>query len=224
MKIIRDDEGGIVLEAALVLPLFLSFILMLIAFIQISLAEMALQSAVSETTKVLAVNMYPVDLLYAQAKNQWDQSAVSVWLDQAIGRVKAVNQTAADTEQFVQDYEQWIPEPLVKVMGWEKTHRQQLEALSQSGTEEAKKQVRDAYQPILNSTFAPLVGVYANKTRLNMDRLKVTNVILPDLNNTEEAFVGVEAQYELPLHVPFFRKTVIIRKKAYERAWVGAAG
>jgi hypothetical protein len=223
MKLVRNEEGGIVLEASLVLPLFLSFVLMLIAFIQISLAEMALQSAVSETTKVLAVNMYPVDLLYAQAKSKWNQSAASGWIDQALGHIQSTKQKAVDTEQFVTEYERWIPEPAVKLLEWEKTHREKLEALGQAGTEEAKKSIEEAYKPLVNRAFAPIVGIYANETRIKKDRLKVTNVTLPDFNNKEKAYVGIEAEYELPLTVPFFRKTVLIRKKAFERAWVGGS-
>ncbi|MFD0681727.1 MULTISPECIES: TadE/TadG family type IV pilus assembly protein [unclassified Paenibacillus] len=120
MKLIRNQEGGIVLEAALVLPLFLSFVLMLIAFIQISLTEMALQSAVSETTKVLAVNMYPVDLLYAGAKSQWNQSSVNGWIDLALGKIYSVKQGAVNTEQFIDEYERWIPDPVIALMGWRK--------------------------------------------------------------------------------------------------------
>jgi hypothetical protein len=224
MKLIRNQEGGIVLEAALVLPLFLSFILMLIAFIQISLAEMALQSAVSETTKILAVNMYPVDLLYAEAQSRWDQSSANGWIEQALGRVDSVRQKAVDSEQFVEDYEKWIPQPVVKLMEWEKTHREQMEALAHAETEEAKQNIKDAYTPLLNAAFTPLVSLYANKSRLQTNRLKVTEVVLPNLSSKEQVFIGIEAKYEVPLHVPFFRKTVVIRKKALERAWVGGAG
>ncbi|WP_028548218.1 TadE/TadG family type IV pilus assembly protein [Paenibacillus sp. UNC451MF] len=219
-----DQEGGIVLEAALVLPLFLSFILVLIAFIQISLAEMALQSAVSDTTKVIAANLYPVDLLYQQARSKWNQSAPSGWIDGVIGQIDSVKQKAIDTEQFVDDYERWIPDPVVQLITWEKTNREHLEALGQAKTEEAKDQLEAAYKPLLNNTVTPIVVLYANPTRLKKERLKVTNVILPDLEHKENAFIGIEAQYEVPLTVPFFKKVIIIRKQAYERAWVGGIG
>ncbi|TDF99590.1 TadE/TadG family type IV pilus assembly protein [Paenibacillus piri] len=224
MKLIRDQEGGIVMEAALVLPMFLSFVLMLIVFIQISLTEMALQSAVSETTKVLAVHMYPVDLLYAQAKSKWDQSAANGWIEQAKGKIEAVQQKAVNAEQFVEDYERWIPDPVVKLIGWEQKEREQLEALAQAETEEAKERVKAAYTPVLNSAFAPIVAMHANPSRIKKERLKVTRVTFPDLNHKEHAFMSIEAEYELPLHVPFFKKTVFIRKQAFERAWVGGSG
>ncbi|MFE5317376.1 TadE/TadG family type IV pilus assembly protein [Paenibacillus sp. NPDC056579] len=220
----RQEDGGIVLEAALVLPLFLSFIVMLIAFIQVSLAEMALQSAVSDTTKVVAANMYPVDLLYQQAKSQWGQSAAAGWVDQALSQIQAAKQRVEDTEKFVEDYESWIPDVVVQLVGWEKTYRTHLEELGQATTDDARKKLEEAYKPLVHKAFTPIVAMYANKTRLKKERLKVTDVMFPDLNNKENAFIGIEAEYELPLAVPFFRKTVTIRKKAYERAWVGGVG
>ncbi|WP_282935444.1 TadE/TadG family type IV pilus assembly protein [Paenibacillus sp. RC67] len=220
----RDQGGGIVLEAALVLPLFLSFILVLIAFIQISLAEMALQSAVSDTTKVIAANMYPVDLLYKQARSKWNQSAPSGWINSVIDQIESAKQKAVDTEQFVEEYERWIPDPVVHLIGWEQTYREHFEALGQAKTEEAKQKLEAAYKPLLNSAITPVVALYANQTRLKKERLKVTNVILPDLEHKENAFIGIEAQYEVPLAIPFFHRVIIIRKQAYERAWVGGIG
>jgi hypothetical protein len=223
MRLIRKEEGGIVLEASLVLPLFMSFILMLIAFIQVSLAEMALQSAVSETTKVIAANMYPVDLMYQEARSSWNQSSANGWIEQMLSRIESVKQKAVDGEDFVDEYERWIPDPVVKLMEWEKTQRNELEELSQAGTEEAKKRIEGVYNPLLNNAMTPMVNLYANKTRLKPEQLKVTKVILPDLDHKENAFIGIEAQYEVHLAVPFFRKIIIIRKHAYEHAWVGGS-
>jgi hypothetical protein len=223
MKLVRNEEGGIVLEASIVLPMFLSFILMLIAFIQVSLAELALQSAVSESTKVIAVNMYPVDLLYQEARGRWDNSSANDWINQALGRIKSVKQKAIDGEEFVDEYERWIPTPIVKLMEWERTQRNELEELTHAGSEEARKKIEGVYKPLLNSAMTPVVWMYANKTRLKQERMKVTEVILPDLDHKENAFIGIEAQYDVHLSVPFFRKVIVIRKHAYEHAWVGGS-
>ncbi|NHN30710.1 TadE/TadG family type IV pilus assembly protein [Paenibacillus agricola] len=223
MRLARREEGSIVLEAAIVLPLFLSFILLLVGFIQVSLAEMALQSAVSDTTKVIAANMYPLDLVYQEAKSRWEQTAAKGWMDQALEKIGTAKEKVVQAEEFVDEYERWIPEPVVMLMGWEKNQRAELEALSQAGTEEAKQQIKDFYQPRLNAALTPMVVLYANKTRLKPERLKVTRVILPDLNDKEQAFIGIEAQYELKLAIPFFNKSIQIRKHAYEHAWVGGS-
>lgn len=205
----------------MVLPLFLSFIFMLVAFIQVSIAEMALQSAVSETTKVVAAHMYPVDLLYQQAKGKWEQTAAAGWLEQALGHIESVKQTAVNTEEFMDQYERWIPDPVIKLMEWERTNREEVEALGQAQSEEAKQAVKAVYKPLLNKAVTPIVALYANKTSLRTERLKVTDVILPDLNQRDQAFIGIEAEYEVPLVIPFFHKTMTVRKRALERAWIG---
>lgn len=107
--------------------------------------------------------------------------------------------------------------------GMEKTQRLQLEELAQAGTDETKKKIEAVYKPLLNNAFVPVVALYANQTRLKKDRLKVINVTLPDFNDKENVFIGIEAEYELQLNVPFFRKKIFIRKKAFERAWVGGS-
>lgn len=216
----KQQKGSVVLEAALVLPFFLAFILLLVVFIRVSIAEMALQSAVSESTKVLAANMYPVELLVEEAKRKWDGTRVSGWLSQAVSQAESVRQKAVDAESFAEEYERWIPDPLIELMAWEKTKREQLEAWGGDMADEGKKQAMDK----LAEAATPIVAGFADQRRLNPSRLKVTKLTFPDFENKEDAFVGIEAQYEFTFAVPFYRKTVTLRKHALERAWVGGAG
>lgn len=61
---IHEKSGSIVVEAAISLPFFLTFILSLIVFIQLTLTEMVLHTAVSETVKQIATHYTPIhDLL-----------------------------------------------------------------------------------------------------------------------------------------------------------------
>lgn len=182
---------------------------------------MALQSAVSETTKVVAAHMYPVDLMYQQAKGKWDQSSMKGKMEQVLDQIDSVKQKAVNTEEFIDEYERWIPDPVVKLMEWERMHRQELEDMTHAQTDEAKQKIKDTYKPLLNEAVTPIVALYANKSRLKTDRLKVTDVILLDLNGKKDVFIGIEAQYEVPLIIPFFHKVMVVRKKAMERAWIG---
>ena len=54
-KRLRENEDGVItIEAALVIPIMVTFILMLMCIVQIAIAEMALQESVSESTHTMA--------------------------------------------------------------------------------------------------------------------------------------------------------------------------
>ncbi|GAB7056121.1 hypothetical protein JCM16163A_28680 [Paenibacillus sp. YK5] len=217
MRIMKEQQGSIVLEAALTLPFFIAFVTLLTAFIRLSLTEMALQSAVSESAKVVAANMYPVEQLYREAKSRWSNSRASVWLGHAAAQADAARQKVLDAEQFVEQYGRWIPEPLVRLAQWEKERREQLEALGGSAAAEAKQELERR----LAEAATPIIASLAATDRLEREKLLVTRLSFPDFDHHEEVYVTIEAQYEYTFAVPFFKKTIMLRKKALERAWVG---
>lgn len=217
MRFMKDQQGSIVLEAALTLPFFIAFVTLLTAFIRLSLTEMALQSAVSESAKVIAANMYPVEQLYREGQSQWSNSRTSVWIDHVVAQTDAAKQKVLDAEVFVEQYERWIPEPLVRLVEWEQQRREQLEAMGVSAVTEAKASL----ELHLANAATPIIASFAETDRLERDKLLVTRLTFPDLDNHEEAYVSIEAQYEYTFAVPFFKKTILLRKQALERAWVG---
>ncbi|WP_284639887.1 TadE/TadG family type IV pilus assembly protein [Paenibacillus silviterrae] len=216
----QAEEGSMVVEAALVMPFFLTLIMLLVSFIQISLAEMALQTAVSESSKVIASNMYPVRHLYLQGQARWQQSAAGVWLEQIVSQVQTARQTVTDAEAFADDYAQWIPEPLLMAVKWEKERREKLETLGQDAAQTVKDRVNEG----LRDAATPIVAAFADERRLRREKLKVTKLVFPSFENMGEAYLVIEAQYELTLHIPFYRKTILLKKQAMERAWIGGDG
>lgn len=58
----KRELGSIVLEASLVLPVFLFFVIFLIYIVQMTLISTALQSTVSDTVKLVSSHIYPVAL------------------------------------------------------------------------------------------------------------------------------------------------------------------
>ncbi|TBL80248.1 TadE/TadG family type IV pilus assembly protein [Paenibacillus thalictri] len=219
-RLLKRQDGSIVLEAALVLPLFVSFVIAIIAFIQIAVTEMAVQSAVSETTKLIATGMYPVDLLYREAKTQWTQSKPYAAYSSVLDKITGFRSKVETAETFVDDYAAFIPDPVVSIVEWEKEKREHVETMAQ---DKAEEYVTSIYKPLLNQAFTAVVSASVNKTVLDPARLRVVEVTLPNLESKDEAVISIEAEYELNLLIPFYHKTVHIRKKAYERAWVGAA-
>lgn len=66
----QRDEGSMVVEAAMVLPMFLLFVLFLIFIVQMTLYSTALQSTASDTVKVISAHMYPAAL----AAQKWGEN------------------------------------------------------------------------------------------------------------------------------------------------------
>lgn len=58
------QRGGITLEATIVFPVFLAFMLLIINFIRLGMVYLAVNHAVSETAKQIATHAYP--LVYAK--------------------------------------------------------------------------------------------------------------------------------------------------------------
>lgn len=73
-----NDRGSMVIEAAIIMPFFLAFVIAMISFVQIAVAEMALQSSVSETTKQVSAHMYPIYLMNHTNEQFASRDALSV--------------------------------------------------------------------------------------------------------------------------------------------------
>jgi hypothetical protein len=79
-------------------------------------------------------------------------------------------------------------------------------------------------QPATNRLFKPIYWHYVNTIYQNKliryDQLDIERVSIPFINN-EEGMFGIEVRYEFRLSLPFYQKTILIRKRAYERVWFG---
>ncbi|WP_281887289.1 pilus assembly protein [Paenibacillus sp. YYML68] len=217
MKLLKERQGGIVLEAALVLPLFATISMLFVSMIRMSQAEMALHSMVSESAKVMAANLYPVEQLYVGARQQLAASAPVMWLEQVVSQANAARSQVVEAEKFVEDHSRFIPEPIVRLVAWEKEHRTQLEAAGGEKTAELKASIRKKAA----AAATPLIASFGDTKTLDPKKLKVTDLQLPDFEQGQSAYVVVEAEYAYKLTLPFYTRTVILRKKATERAWIG---
>ncbi|MFC0214681.1 TadE/TadG family type IV pilus assembly protein [Paenibacillus chartarius] len=216
---IRQDRGSIVIEASITLPLFVFLLLGVIALMQIAAADLALRSALSETVKTAAANMYPIKLLYAEAKTAVGNGRPGVIWDTVTGRVEQAQGTVQGAEQFVEDFAAYLPEPLVRLVQAEKRYRTAMEEGANDRLEEAKQAIAAR---IAQEAVTPVLVGFADTKVLKKDRLKVTAVDWPNLENGDQAWLGIEAQYEMKLALPFVSTAVVIKKKAVERCWIGA--
>lgn len=174
----RKVTGSIVLEAAIILPIFLCFMLFLTTLIRISIVDMALTQALSSGTKQVATQMYPVGVSMTQIKDLEKGSTLTALYPTESQKVLELR------EAFVQ------------------------------GTGAADR-------AILDNVFQPLFDAYIDDTVLRIENFQITQASLPNLRNRSEAYLAVEARYDMPLYLPFFSQTMTFKKKAVERVWIG---
>lgn len=207
------------MEAAIAMPFFLAFVLALICVVKLTVTDMALSHAVSETVKQMAASAYPVELLANEAQRVYQESGVGGKVNEWLGHIQAARDKVMQGEQWVQDYRAFIPDILVSLVEWEQKLREQME-LAAAG--EVELFVRQHIDPVVRSAFKEAVYHYADEQVLRKERLTVTEVELPQFWGSEQREIGIVAEYSFRLPIPFINKTVTLRKKAYERIWVGA--
>ncbi|WP_025028383.1 TadE/TadG family type IV pilus assembly protein [Caldalkalibacillus mannanilyticus] len=174
----RKVTGSIVLEAAIILPIFLCFMLFLTTLIRISIVDMALTQALSSGVKQVATQIYPVGVSMTQIKDPEKESTLTALYPTKSQKVLELR------EAFVQ------------------------------GTGAADR-------AILDNVFQPLFDTYIDDTVLRIENFQITQASLPNLRNRSEAYLAVEARYDMPLYLPFFNQTMTFKKKAVERVWIG---
>ncbi|NDI35577.1 TadE/TadG family type IV pilus assembly protein [Chengkuizengella sediminis] len=172
---LKNKRGSLVLEASIVLPIFISAFLALISFLQIALAEMALHQAVNEATKLTVTHVYPI---YVLKNHQSIQS-------------------------FQNDITNMIPEELDFLV------------------ELQKENINHITDEILNVIFLPYLMLFIDEDILQKDQVQVIKVILPNLQDRQNAYFGIEASYSINLLLPFIEREVTIQKKSLERVWIG---
>lgn len=198
----KRENGSMTLEASLIMPIFFSFILLMVTFIRIAMVEIALNHAVFEAVKQISTHMYPVDLLY----QQFSETEAGKIVDDSIEKVEETRNKVMEVEEVIKRFHALFPREAEKLLSMRETFEQELEGVYQEG---------------LSVLFQPIVDHYVNRKLIKLERFQVTKVVLPDLRDHDPAYFGIEARYDMPLYIPFFHKTLSFKKQAYERVWVG---
>jgi hypothetical protein len=202
------------------MPFFLSFVLVLNCFIQITMTQIALQTAVSETTKQIAAHMYPVKLLYTEAESQVTDSKTGLAIQRVLDQIEQIRSKVSRSVDFVEQYSSYIPEPIIVLLEWEKKKRELLEAKGQNTSQQILDQT---FNPLINKAFTKVVLQFTDTQMINSKHLNVVDVQLPNLDSSSEALIAIEAQYDLKLPIPFFHRTLFLRKRSVERVWIGSS-
>lgn len=194
-RLIRNENGSITIEAALIIPIFLTFVLFLSSLIKITVAEMALQKAVDETAQ--NVSHYSYLAMVAQKK---------------------IKKT---TDGFVDS----LTDKSKEKLGNHTIANHLLEKISQAGKDfiptsgEAINHFSDGmYQNMVRASYEKHIG---QSQFYNPGGIRVVDSSFPQGTSGEAANVKIEAENTLKIVVPFFEQEVKIKKVAVERGWVG---
>ncbi|WP_172799319.1 TadE/TadG family type IV pilus assembly protein [Bacillus sp. FJAT-29814] len=206
----KREEGSIVVEASLVLPFFLMFIIFLTSMIKLAIYDTALDHATAEATKQIATHLYPVALIKDAAADRIKKTPVGEQFSTYKGKFD-------DIKSFFESNINLISGLFNSQIG--KSYNMGMEKLNSilpngSGV---KEMVEGEAAPL----FSPIVRHYLDINIGNEDDLKVTKVTLPSLITGGDAYFGIEVTYKLNLPLPFIEKEVEIKKRAYERVWIG---
>ncbi|WP_083613542.1 TadE/TadG family type IV pilus assembly protein [Paenibacillus sp. P46E] len=209
------SEGSMVVEAAMVLPMFLLFVLFLIFIVQMTLYSTALQSTASDTVKVISTHMYPAAL----AAQKWEDKKE----DAAGGPdgAGAASEGAASKDKWSVprlSLEEWsdsyvadLPEPIAD---W-------VSAAVKRGEEPLQELQAEASEGVLDLALKPVMKPYLSTDWLDYDRIHVSNVIVPDLKTGSRPYFGLVVSYALPMKVPFLNQRIVLEASAVERLWIG---
>ncbi|MCQ4086757.1 TadE/TadG family type IV pilus assembly protein [Saccharibacillus sp. JS10] len=203
-KIRRSDNerGSIVLEASLVLPIFLFLFVFLAYIVQMTAYSTVLQSTASEAAKQVSVHLYPVQMAADHLKKT---EPIAKGL-QGFSKISF--------SELAATYASDLPEP---IGGWVSEAAATGDVPLQSLKDEVSSAVLD---PVIKPMLQPLI----KDGPLKLDKLHVIGISVPTTGETNLPYFGMELTYEMPIRVPFTGKPIYIRAKAEERAWIGDTG
>jgi len=198
-----QEQGSIVLEASLVLPVFLFFVMFLIYIVQMTLISTSLQSTAGEAVKQLAAHIYPVSLAFSPGDSAGVGEGGGGW-----------KLPELSLEEWAEKYASSLPEPL---NDW-------VRAAAARGEQPLQEIKTSVLESVLDPTVKPMLKPFINERVLDYERIHVNGISVPDLRNKQNPYFMVELSYELPVKVPFLGKSLRIQAAAAERAWIGDTG
>lgn len=205
----QSEQGSMVVEASIVLPMFMFFVIFLIYIVQMTLISTALQSTVADAVKTVTSHIYPVSLAINQSQGA-----------EGSGDTNDENQTShweipkLSLQDWASDYSSSLPSPLNEWI---------MEAAAK-GDEPLGQLRNEVAEAVLDPVIKPILKPFMPERLLEYDRIHVSNVSIPNLKSGESPYFGIELSYELPIRVPFMNKKIVLQAKAQERLWIGDTG
>ncbi|WP_274362240.1 TadE family protein [Paenibacillus thermotolerans] len=189
-----NEKGSVVLEAAIALPLFVSFVLVFLFFLSVAQTKTALRDAVDEAVKSSAAHAYPIDLIVHTYRDRSRTSEVEAAI------------------------ERFLPYEIKMLLGWNK-ERKEDEGQEKTVYSGEKARMFEAWLKPIILSYADESP--SGRKRLSGDKLIIRSVTIPNFSKEESSYFGITAEYDIPLPIPFINKKITLIESAYERCWVG---
>ncbi|MBO9596901.1 MAG: hypothetical protein J7559_03630 [Cohnella sp.] len=189
-----SDRGGVTLEAAMLMPVFLLLVFFLIFMVQTAITSMALQGVLSQTVRQAAGAWYPVSLVIEEAKGTNAYEQADQWSD----KLTKAGETLSKVGPL-------LPSP---VKDWAGQAANGEWSLERQGARLALEQ---------------LIGRRIDESVLDGSRLRLSAVELPDDSDRGQAYLTLHAEYTLPMKVPFIGTKLVLSQSARERVWIGGS-
>lgn len=185
-----SDRGSVTLEAAILMPVFLLLIFFLIFMVQTAIVSMAMHGVLSQTVRQAAGAWYPVSLAIEETKGTSAYEQADKWSDKLTKVGETINKIGP-----------WLPSP---VKDWAGQAARGEWSLEQQGAKLA---------------FEQLIKQHIDETVLDSSRLRLSSVEWPDDSDRSQAYITLQAEYTLPMKVPFIGTKLVLSQSARERVW-----
>lgn len=206
LSFMDKNKGSMTLEAAFIVPLFLLFLVGLINFINILMVYVAMDHAVSETSKLIATHSFPLRDI---------GSITSMAVGQATGgknKVPSVEEVASGS----------VPVNQVALNYGFQMLDKSLQKLAQKG-------VGAASEAIIEDVVKSKVMEYYPLKKISKDDFQLTEVKVFNEETKPQKVNGITLNpediaivvvYKVKMPVPFFPlQEIILTNTAVERAW-----
>lgn len=192
----KNEKGSLTLEAAMILPFFMLFIVFLANIIRIGIADMALYQSLAETNEVIVTHAYPAEIAVTGISDLAESKFSGLLEASGADQIGITPEIAADL--FVEGME---------YLGIEIDPHGYLNSFTAS-----------VIEPILREKFSEKTGgEFFDPAKLTVDQ-----VVTPTSFTGSGAYLEINASYEVDINFPFVNRTIILKKTSYERLWAGA--
>ncbi|WP_460318157.1 TadE/TadG family type IV pilus assembly protein [Paenibacillus sp. YSY-4.3] len=210
----RASRGSIVLEASLVLPIFIMVMFFFIYMVQMTVYSVQLHSVTSNAVRQVSAHIYPVALAadkYSEPNNG-NRKDDDGTLEQ--GSEFNWNMPKLSLSEWAGQYADKLPEPLSK---W-------VTDAAAKGDEPLSDLKNSVLEAVLDPVVKPLLQPFVQDTVLSERWIHVSRITVPDLKTGKNPYFGIELSYELPIKVPFSNRNIVLQARAQERLWIGDTG